>query len=538
MRNKRLLVFLSLPLLAFSVSILGCSNNQGSTEETETDTKYEKDEEGFFILEDDYFKHIDDPSSRVEFASKSSGVQYATKYRLYYGDIQIPVYECHTNPAHTWSPNPVDFSNDGVAILSLSGKAKLTVQTNFYFARSGTKMLPLDENIEVEKDQKRRTLTFEINKTGHFVLSLPKNMSLHLFVNPINGFTKTMTNTNVITFSKGLHNKNNSSYIGGDNLIRLNSNTTVILERGAVVEAGFIANNASNIEIVGEGIVSGARFSRDATSGSKLIPYEFNYCNNLVFKGITTLDPAGWCYNLYFSTNITLEDIKIISSRSNGDGVSIQSCQTVTCSNSFVRTWDDSLVVKNYPKWSNRNEHGTTRNIRFDNCQIWTDLAQSMEVGYETVGEVMEDIYFTNIHVLYATHKAVMSIHNGNNAHIKNVHFENITVDYASIGQGDGNKYLIDFVNVYSPTWSDQHTKTSLGFIDGVTVKNVKVNNGVSDYLIHISGVKDSREGYDHDVEHYVKNVTIDNLIYEGVKLTSSSGKLSIGDYVYQLTIR
>ena len=131
-----------------------------------------------------------------------------------------------------------------------------------------------------------------------------------------------------------------------------------------------------------------------------------------------------------------------------------------------------------------------------------------------------------------------MSIHNGNNAHIKNVHFENITVHYASIGQGDGNKYLIDFVNVYSPTWSDQHTKTSLGFIDGVTVKNVKVNNGVSEYLIHISGVKDSREGYDHDVEHYVKNVTIDNLIYEGVKLTSSSGKLSIGDYVYQLTIR
>ena len=357
-------------------------------------------------------------------------------------------------------------------------------------------------------------------------------------MNPIDGFTKTMTNTNVITFSKGLHNKNNSSYIGGDNLIRLNSNTTVILERGAVVEAGFIANNASNIEIVGEGIVSGANFSRDASKGSKLIPYEFNYCNNLVFKGITTLDPAGWCYNLYFSTNITLDDIKIISSRSNGDGVSIQSCQNVTCSNSFVRTWDDSLVVKNYPKWSNRNEQGTTRNIRFDNCQIWTDLAQSMEVGYETVGEVMEDIYFTNIDVYYATHKAVMSIHNGNNAHIKNVHFENITVDYASIGQGDGNKYLIDFVNVYSPTWSDQHARTPLGYIDGVTVKNVKVLNGISDYLIHISGVKDYREGYDKDEEHYVKNVTIDNLIYEGTKLTSSSNKLLIGDYVYQLTIK
>ena len=99
----------------------------------------------------------------------------------------------------------------------------------------------------------------------------------------------------------------------------------------------------------------------------------------------------------------------------------------------FIRSWDDSLVVKNYPKWSNKSEHGATRNIRFNNIIIWTDLAQSMEIGYETIGEVLEDVIFDNITVLHNLHKPVISIHNANNANIKNIIFRNITVEDASM---------------------------------------------------------------------------------------------------------
>lgn len=499
--------------------------------------KYEKDEQGFYILEDDYYQHIDFDENKLSFAEKISGVKYADNYRLYYGDTEIPLYGVNTNPARTWTPDPSQFVEAGVGIINLEGSASFTLQTNFAFKEQSTHFLPSSSGVNLDKDFNRRTLSFTINKCGQYTISFLKSMSFHLYVHPIGGFNSDMNNSNKIVFSKGLHNKSNDSRIGSNSFINLSSNTTVILEQGAVVEAGFIANNASDIEIIGDGVVLGANFSRSASKNTRLIPYEFNYCTNISFKGISTFDPAGWCYNIYFCNQVYFDDIKIISSRSNGDGVSLQSSKNVTCINSFVRSWDDSLVVKNYPKWSNRNEYGSTQNIHFSNCQIWTELAQCMELGYETVGETFEDIYFEDITVLYAFHKAVMSIHNGNNAFIKNVHFDNIVVENARMGLGDGNQYLIDFVNIYSSTWSNQHARTALGFIEGVYVNNVTVKEGSSRCLINVSGTKDKRDGYDKNVEHFVKNVNIHNVFIYDQYLTNNDEKLVIGDYVYNLSI-
>src|SRR5690606_17901139 len=98
-------------------------------------------------------------------------------------------------------------------------------------------------------------------------------------------------------------------------------------------------------------------------------------------------------------------NLKIITARANGDGVSVQSSSEVTMKDGFVRAWDDALVVKNV-------DRGNTNNVLFDDVTIWTDLAQSMEVGYETYGAKMENITFRNITVLHNFHKAAMSIHN------------------------------------------------------------------------------------------------------------------------------
>ena len=87
------------------------------------------------------------------------------------------------------------------------------------------------------------------------------------------------------------------------------------------------------------------------------------------------------------SKDITIDNVKIITARPNGDGISIQSSTNVVVKNSFVRTWDDSLVVKNV-------NNKSTYNVRFSNNILWTDLAQSMEVGYETYGESIKNVVF------------------------------------------------------------------------------------------------------------------------------------------------
>lgn len=155
-----------------------------------------------------------------------------------------------------------------------------------------------------------------------------------------------------------------------------------------------------------------------------------------------------------------------------------------------------------------------------------------MEIGYETIGEVMEDISFTDITVLHNFHKPVMSIHNANNAVIKNVTYDTITVEDASMGYGDAgsNNQLFEFVTEYSPTWSTNHKTTALGRVDGVTVKNVSVVDGNIIMNVRVAGSMDTRTGYGNSV-HRVDNVTFENVWIHGKSMKSNYGYISVNQY-------
>lgn len=449
----------------------------------------------------------------------------SSSMKLYFEDEEIPVYNCKTNFSHTWNADAPQRMNNGVAILSLDGKVTLKLTVNFDLHNKCT-IRPLDKKITPVFDKTGNSVSFTISEVGQYTIEMSNDRTLHLFVTECGAYDEYKELDNVIYFGPGVHNKNNSEYIGKDNLIKPNSNTVIYIDAGAIVEAGIYAYGKDNITVVGEGIISGACFDRSASKNTRLIPYEFDFCKNIKFLGVSTLDPAGWCYNLFFCNNVLLDNIKIISSRSNGDGVSVQSCQNVECKNSFVRSWDDSLVVKNYPRWDNKDVEGITRNIKFSNCILWTDLAQSMETGYETVGEIMENIVFEDITVLHNYHKAPISIHNANNANVKNVVFRNITIEDARMGKGDGRNVLIEITTEFSSTWSNGHKKTSLGSVDGVLIENVNVYNA-NNPLVTIRGSIDARSEYSDEI-HYVSNVTIKNVIINGVKLSDDYGNLEL----------
>lgn len=512
--NKLFLSFI------FALSILcGCKLSFGSqvvssstTQETSiSESSIESNSESSLdIFEKDYTYEIKCAESYEE--------EYTyLNYRLFAGEKEIPVFNCKTNFSNTWNPDAPQRMNNGVAIFQLEGVVKLELVANFKL-NGKCKISPSKENIPFRL--KETSVEFIISKAGQYTIELSNSRTLHLFVNELNKYQSYLDASNLLYFGPGVHNHQNDSRISSDNCINLSSNMTVFIDEGAIIEGGFRANSASSIVICGYGIVSGAKFARSATTGEVFVPFDFYSCLSIKFYGISTLDPAGWCYNLYFSSDIEIDNIKIISSRSNGDGISVQSCQNVTCRASFVRTWDDALVVKNYPLWSNRNIEGTTKKIKFSDCIIWNDLAQSMEIGYETVGQVMEDITFENIVVIHNYHKAVISIHNGNNANIKNVTFKDIVVEDASMGKGDGKNVLIELTCEFSSTWSTQHKVTSLGSIDGVLIENVNVISA-NHPAISIRGSVDMRTDYQNSV-HYVSNVTMRNVFIEGQKIDAS----------------
>ena len=507
------------------------SLNTSTSTYTITDNKeYQKDEDGFFILEDDYFKNYskedNKDTSKVRFIESIDDELKYSQMRMYIGDKQVPLYNVKTNISQTWSGEAPSRMNNAVSIIELEGKVNIKIQTNFSILEECV-IRPLSAGIIPIIDESRRVISFEVTSPGQYTIEFRSRRTLHLFVDEYKQYDDYKQSSNLIYFGPGIHTKDNSQYINNYHEIILNSNTTVFIDQGAVIRGAFRANNKENIKLIGSGIIDGSTFERSVERGTTKVPYDFQYCKNIEIKGITTLDPAGWCYNLYYCKDVIMDNVKLISSRSNGDGISVQSCENVTITNTFVRSWDDSLVVKNYPYYQDRSHHGSTKNILFENCILWTDLAQSMEVGYETVGEILEDVTFNNITVLHNFHKAVISIHNANNANIKRVKFTNITVEDLSTGKGDGNKIFIDIANIFSSNWSTNWTTTSLGSIDDVLVDNVKVVSGHIDAEVKVSGTKDPRKDFNYTT-HYVNNVTIKDVIIKDKIVDETYSNLTV----------
>lgn len=467
--------------------------------------------------------------SKVAFTAPPSDVPLYTQSTVKLDGTQLPLYNVKVNNSHKWVANPTSRDDVGVGYFFLEGKTQVTFTCQ---DMQSCTIRPLASGVTATVAN--GIATFTLSSAGNY--SIEPNgdatKAVFLFVSTFDKMEQTDGNyQTIITFPKGIHTSENNANIV-NNTVTLHSNTKVVLQDGAVVRARFVANNAANIAICGTGIIDGSTFERNPETGKVTVPLDFNYCTGVKLSDFSVLDPAGWCVNWYFCNDSSIDGIKIISSRSNGDGISIQSCQRIDVTNCFLRTWDDSLVVKNYPKWSDRNVEGTTRDVHFSNCTIWTDLAQSMEIGYETVGAVMDNISFTNITVLHNFHKPVISIHNGNNANITNVLYDTITVEDASMGRGDagGNNQLVEIAVEFNSTWSTNHKTTALGSIDGVVVKNVSVLAGNNVLPIRIAGSRDMRSGYGASI-HYVTNVVLDNIWGPQKPITSSYAYVNINEY-------
>lgn len=475
--------------------------------------------------------------SAVRFYDIPDGVTQYDNAEVWVAGERMPLYSVMINTSQTWTANGYNRVSNGVGLFELDGMATVVVKPDVQINYK-SKLRPLSANIIPVANLEENTLTFTLRSAGEYVLEIngDTNNTICLFVSDYEtegeaGGTADGGYTDEIVFSAGLHTAANDKYISSDNTVRLSSNTRVVLEDGAVVRAKFLAENKSHIAIEGRGIIDGSAFERDAEKGTATVPIDFNYCTDVTLKDFSVLDPAGWCVNFYFIDNAAIEDLKIITSRSNGDGISLQSCKNVTVDGCFLRTWDDTLVVKNYPRWDNRDVHGETRNVVFKNCTLWTDLAQSMEIGYETVGKVLENVAFENITVLHALNYAAISIHNANNAEIKDITFKNITIEDAaapSVGSG-----IIDVRNLFSQNWSEIHTVTALGSIENVTIDNVKIISARRLYVV-AGGCRDVRAGYES--VHYVNGLKLSNISVAGVQPTYDECKISSTGYLEGLS--
>lgn len=435
---------------------------------------------------------------------RPEGMEASADTRVMVNGEDIFVYETSVNNNRAFEEYP-ELDRTPVALFDFEGQVEVEIKRE---GIASALVRPLALGIEAEV--KDGAVRFMLDRPALLTIEFngQTRRALHLFAGAPQTEEPSPDDEQIIYFGSGIHTRP---------LVRLRSGQSLYLAAGAVLRSKVVADKAENIRVFGRGVIDGSIYDRWT---QRVVPIDFQLCKNVRVEGITILDPAGWTVNTFACENVRMRDIKIISARPNGDGFTAQSCRDYEVRDSFVRSWDDSLVVKNYG-------NGVSRDIRFQNIIIWTDLAQSCEIGYETRGPEMTDIVFEDITVLHNFHKPVMSIHNADHAKVHEVLFKNITVEDAQMGEGDAARdaYLID-LTIAQSQWTQSGER---GSISDIRFENIRVLSGKfppSRFM-----------GYDED--HAIRGVLIEGLNILGTHVTSArEGRFEVLPYAYGIDIR
>ena len=407
----------------------------------------------------------------------------------------LDVLSTAVNHSRKWTPNPL-LSETPVALFEMDGavdgsvERPVEIEVRFIgIPLESVTVRPLSLGIKATIDGD--IARFTLDKPAQLTVEYNNQVegALHLFALPLDTNPPDLTDPNVIYLDAGVHDIR---------MIEAQSGQTIYLAPGAVLRGAIHGYNAQNVRVCGRGIIDGSVFDRWADT---LVPINFEHSTDITIEGITILNPSAWTLNTYFCEDVTIRNVQIVAARSNSDGITTQSCKRLTASDCFVRGWDDNLVVKGYD--------GDAQDIVFERCILWTDLAQSCEIGYETRADVIERVTFEDIIVLHNFHKPVMSIHNSDNALVRDVAFRNVIVEDARMGQGDGANLLIELTTTKSQ-WSKSKER---GRIRNVLFDNVRV----------LSGSESSVRVFSFNKDYNIDDVTIRNLTLFGQRISNVS---------------
>lgn len=330
------------------------------------------------------------------------------------------------------------------------------------------------------------------------------NRALHIFADPIKDYGIDKTAAGVRYFGAGEHD---------EGIIDLKSGETLFLDEGAVVYATVNIFHAENVKILGRGILDNSRnkerikYDCNAQNNNTAVPNaERDMTINIVcsrdveIDGVTLRDSL--CYNVdaASSEDVRIRGIKIIGCwRYNSDGVHFANCRNCSLTDSFLRTYDDSICVRGFANYEydsilkNEKEEDLNfvcRDIRIENCVVWNDWGKNLQIGTETYAEEIANIRFENCKLIHTTFFA-LAIWLVDNAKIHDALFKDITVE--ADGRASGSAYQNSDAETFGFSY-DPHrigtlvryeisknfeyslikTEAELGRIDGVRVENLR----------------------------------------------------------------
>ncbi len=431
---------------------------------------------------------------------------------------EVPDYVCrvsaipynrHWEYNGSWHQRPMDQTEEAAFVtFGMTGPVEVSVTVHRDFEE--IKLRPRARG--TVRMVGERTVSFTITEPGFFSLEADgRHGNLHFFVDGVRDFEKERREATYY-FAPGIH------HVGA---FGLKSNESVFLEAGAIVHGEIYADDADNVGIYGNGILDGTLDDRrfHGAPMGRLGMINFVRCRNAIIDGPILRDSEMWCVTAFNCENLYYRNLKCIGMwRYNSDGFDFVNCRNVRVSGCFLRTYDDSIVIKGIRLPELGIEEWSNENYLIENCTVWCDWGGALEIGAETVADEYVNIVYRNCDIIGVTLGA-MRIHSGDRAVIHSVRYENIRIEYTKYDRlplfqhSDDEPYRPEPFNgqvslnwMYCGVWSDDGI---LGNVYDVSYRNIHV---VADEGVELPPF--SFEGADAD--HGFRHITIENLTFNG----------------------
>lgn len=414
-------------------------------------------------------------------AQTSSVVTYAAPAGL----TTSPDFTVSVSHKSVWTES---VGNGGMENLNVANYSASGAQTIVVTASSAIKkyaILPRSRNIVGHVNG--RTLTFTISGPQKLYIEIDSLPHLAIFSNPLEENVPQQGNASVIYYAPGT--------INNEKQIDLQSNQTIYIAGGAVVNANIRGKNLQNVRVIGRGILNG----NVRISGT----------TNLVVDGIFIRSTNGWCNTLTDCHNTLYRNVKVFSYKTvwGIDGIDPVSCKNFMIDDCFIRTRDDCVSIKSMAS------HGrdTVKDINTDSITVKNSVlmgwqhADGVTLGFELQGGLVQNVLVKNCDILSARGQgrtgghSAFSITCDGPSTVQNIRFEDIRVENA-----------IEYKNLeLIVTEGRRYGTAGPGHINGVYLKNIHWAN--SDKPFVIAGIP----------TNYVENVTFDHCYLAGKLLTS-----------------
>jgi hypothetical protein len=314
----------------------------------------------------------------------------------------------------------------------------------------------------------------------------------------------------------------------------------------------------SGIRILGRGIIDSSEFARGQGGGS----IHLEDSSEVKIDGVIIRDSDVYGLSAFGCRKLAISNVKLVGFwRYNTDGIDMCNTQDVTVRDSFIRSFDDGMVLKGVkgrsggarPLPGQSYDGLPVRNVRMSGLVVWCDWGRALEIGAETSAPEMTDVVFRDIDVIRNTHIA-MDIQHSDRASIHDIRYEDVRVEVDDfnplpvIQNQPGEKYNPRsevpaaacggcatlpnqagyipnlFVIVIHPTAITRDREA--GTVRDVIFKNISVT-GKTMPPSAFTGL---------DAKHDVRGVTIENLRFNGHPVTSvADTHLQIGKYVQEV---